>query len=322
MSRRTHGLATIVATLLNAGIACSADFPQRPVRLIMPFAAGGGSDTVGRIVSQHLSELWKQPVVVDSRLGAAGNIAADLAAKAAPDGYTILFNTAALLIAPHLSTGLSFDPAKDFTPITKLGYSPAALLLSTQLKANSVADLITIAKAQPGKLSYGSAGNGSAVHLATELLNLRARIRMEHIPYKGGNLALTDLIAGRIQVLFSPLGPALPMAKAGRVNLIAVTTAQRSPTAPDIPTLSESGVPGYDFSYWWGLFAPSRTPQALVAQINRDTVKVVEAPSTKAQLAGYGVTVATTTLAEFAAEIRNETRIWAEVAKSAGIKPQ
>ncbi len=288
----------------------------------MPFAAGGGSDTVGRVVSQHLSELWRQPVVVDSRLGAAGNIAADLAAKAAPDGYTVLFNTAALLIAPHLYQGLSFDPAKDFTPLTKLGYSPAALLLSPQLKVNSVADLITAAKAQTGKLSYGSAGTGSAVHLATELLNLRARIQMEHIPYKGGNLALTDLIAGRIQVLFSPLGPAVAMAKAGRVKLIAVTTAQRSPFAPDIPTLSESGVPGYDFSYWWGLFAPSKTPHSLVTQINRDTITVVEAPSTKSQLAGYGVTVATTTLAEFAAEISNETRLWAEVAKSAGIKPQ
>lgn len=308
--------------LLPASDSMAADFPQRPVRLIMPFAAGGGSDTVGRVVSQHLSELWKQPVVVDSRLGAAGNIAADLAAKAAPDGYTVLFNTAALLIAPHLNKNLTFDPAKDFTPVTKIGLSPAALLVSPQLRLNSVSELVAAAKSQSGKFSYGSAGNGSAVHLATELLNLRARIRMEHVPYKGGNLALTDLIAGRIQVLFSPLGPAVPMAKAGRVNLIAVTTAQRSPFAPDIPTIAEGGVSGYDFSYWWGLFVPAKTPQTLIAQLNRDTIKVVEAPPAKTQLAGYGVTAAGTTLSEFNAEIRNEIRVWSEVAKSAGIKPQ
>lgn len=197
----------------------------------MPFAAGGGSDTVGRVVAQHLSALWQQPVVVDSRLGAAGNVAADIAAKAAPDGYTLLFNTAALLIAPHLYQNLSFDPAKDFTPITKIGLAPAALLVSPQLKVSSVAELIAAAKAQSNKFSYGSAGTGSAVHLATELFSSRARIQMAHIPYKGGNLALTDLIAGRIQVLFSPLGPAVNMVKAGRVNLLAVTTAQRSPLA-------------------------------------------------------------------------------------------
>ncbi len=323
MRSRPHRSVIALGFLLNMGLAFGAErFPERPVRLIMPFAAGGGSDTVGRIVSQHLSESWKQSVVVDSRLGAGGNIAADLVARATPDGYTLLFNTAALLVAPNLYKGLPFDPIRDFTPITKLGFSPAAMLVNPQVKASSVAELIASAKAQSNKFSYGSAGIGSAVHLANALFNIRARINMEHIPYKGGNLALTDLIAGRIQVLFSPLGPAVPMAKSGRVTLLAVTTAERSPFAPDVPTISESGLPGFDFSYWWGIFAPSKTPPVLVAQLNRDIVKVVEAPATKAQLAGYGVTAASSTLAEFAAEIKNELRAWAEVAKSAGITPQ
>jgi tripartite-type tricarboxylate transporter receptor subunit TctC len=319
----SRALVAIAAVLLGAGASGAAErFPERPVRLLMPYAAGGGSDSVGRIVAQHLNEYWKQPVVVDSRLGAGGNIGTDIAAKAAPDGYTLLFNTAAMLVAPNLYKGLPFDPVRDFVPITKLGFSPAVIVIHPQVKANSIAELITLAKSQSNPLNYGSGGVGSAVHLATEQFNTMAGIRMEHVPYKGGNLALTDLMAGRIQVMYSPVGAVGPLAKAGRIKILAVTTAQLSPFAPGIPTVSESGLPGYDFSYWWGIFAPVRTPPALVKQLNADIVKVVESPAARAQLANYGVTAASSTLAQFDAEIRNERRVLVDVARNAGIKPE
>ncbi len=315
--------AAVLCALLGAHpVLAQERFPQRPVRLIMPFAPGGGSDVVGRIVARELSERWAQPVVVDSRLGAAGTIASELVARAAPDGYTLLFNTAAMLIAPNLHKSLPFDPLEDFVPISKLGFSPAAVLIGPQVKADSIADFIALAKAPASHITYGSAGNGSAVHLATELFRTMAQIRMQHVPYKGGNLALTDLFAGRIQLLFSPLGPATGLAQSGKVKLIAVTTAKRSPLAPDVPTVAESGLPGYDFSYWWGIFAPARTPAARAAQLNRDIVQVVQSPQTRSRFDGYGVTPVGSSLAEFAAEVRNEASTWAGAAKKAGVTPQ
>ncbi len=323
MLKPARDVLALLVACLNVGFAVAAErFPERPVRMIIPYAPGGTTDLVGRIVGQQLSVFWKQTVVMDNRLGAGGNIATELVAKAVPDGYTLLLNTAAIVIAPSVYKGLPFDPIKDFVPISKLGVSPALVLVSLRVNANSIAELIALAKAQPGKLNFGSSGTGASLHLATELFKTMANVDMIHIPYKGSTPALVDLMGGQIQILFDALATALPLAKAGKVKALAVTTAQRSAFAPDMPTVSESGVPGYEFSFWYGIFAPAKTPAAVVTQLNRDIVKVVEAPATKEQLAVHGVTAASSSLSQYAAEVKNELRTWADVAKGAGIKPQ
>ena len=316
--------------VLAASLACgccdtaiSADrYPQRPVRMLSPYAPGGTTDIAARVAGQHLAAHWKQSVVIDNRLGAGGNIANELVAKAAPDGYTLLCNTAAIYIAPSIYKNLPFDPIRDFIPISKIGFSPAVVLLHPRVNANSISELVALAKAQPGKLNYGSAGTGVAAHLATELFKTMANVNLVHIPYKGGSPALTDLMGGQIQILFNALGTALPLAKSGRVKALAVTTAQRSQFAPDMPTVAESGVPGYEFSYWYALFAPAKTPIAVVGQINRDLASVVATPAAREQLEFHGVTPATNTLAEFSAAVNKELQTWARVAQSAGIQPQ
>jgi len=314
---------TLIAIVSSTGVAIAAEhFPTRPVRMIIPFAPGGTTDLAGRVAGQHLSAYWKQTVVVDNRLGAGGNIAAELVAKATPDGYTLLFNTAAIFIAPSIYKRLPFDPIKDFIPVSKVGFSPAVVIVNPRVNANSISELVALAKAQPGKLNFGSAGTGVAAHLATELFKTMANVNIVHIPYKGGAPALTDLLGGQIQILFNALGTALPLAKSGKVKALAVTTAQRSPFAPNLPTVSESGVPRYEFSYWYALFAPAKTPISVVTQLNRDIVNVVALPATKAQLEFHGVTAASSSLSEFAAEVRGELRTWADVAKNAGIQPQ
>ena len=315
-------LPVVLVACVAINLAFAAErFPERPVRILVPYAPGGTTDVVGRIGGQELSAFWKQTVVMDNRLGAGGNIATELVAKAVPDGYTLLLNTAAIVIAPSVYKELRFDPIRDFVPISKFGFSPALVYLNSRVNANSIAELVALAKAQPGKLNFGSAGTGVAGHLATELFKTLANVDMVHIPYKGGAPALTDLLGGQIQVLFGALAN-LPLARSGRVKALAVTTAQRSPFAPDIPTIAESGVPGYEFSYWYGIFAPSRTPATVIAQLNRDIVRVVAAPAMKEQLAVHGVTAASSSLSEYAAEVKNELRTWADVVRAAGIKPQ
>lgn len=322
MVRFARYLVGIVFLWLNANAAFGADrFPERPVRLIVPFSAGGGTDIVARVIAQDLSASWGQPVVMDNRGGAGGNVGNELAAHAAPDGYTLLLTTAALAMAPSIHKRLSFDPIKDFVAITKIGFAPAVILVHESVRANSISELVALAKAQPGKLNYGSSGPGGSVHLATELFKSVAKIDMVHIPYKGAAPAMSDLVGGQIQVLLNAIGTGLAISKTGKVKVLAVTTAQRSSLAPDLPTVSESGVP-FEFSYWYGIFAPAKTSQAIVVQLNRDVGKVLETPATRKRLAAYGVTPVGNSLAQFAAEVKNEVRTWAAVTKASNIQPE
>ena len=312
----------IVILWLYANTVFGADrFPERPVRMIVPFSAGGTLDIVARVVAQELSSYWGQSVVPDNRVGAGGNIGNELAAQAAPDGHTLLANTAALTIAPSVYKKLSFDPLRDFVPISKVGFSPAVILVHESVRVNSISELIALAKAQPGKLNYGSSGVGGSVHLAMELFKSVAKVDITHIPYKGAAPAMSELMGGQIQVLLNAMGTGLALAKSGKVKALAVTTAQRSPFAPDVPAVAESGVP-YEFSYWYGIFAPSKTPRAVVTQLNADVAKVLETAATRKRLAAQGVTPVGNSLAQFAAEVKNEVRTWAEVAKNAGIQPE
>jgi tripartite-type tricarboxylate transporter receptor subunit TctC len=316
-------LATYAGACAVASTALAAErFPERPVRMVIPYAPGGTTDLVGRVAGRELSNAWGQPVVIDNRLGAGGNIATEMVAKAPADGHTLLLNTAAIVIAPSVYKGLGFDPIRDFIPISKLGFAPAVVLVNPRYGINSITDLITMARAQPGKLNFGSSGTGASIHLATERFKTMAKVNMVHVPYKGSSPALADLMGGQIQLLFDGIGTALPLSKAGRLKALAVTTTQRSPFAPELPTVAESGLPGYEFSFWYGLFVPSATPQARVARLHRDIVKVVDAPATKDQLAIHGVTAASSTLADYAVEVKNDLRIWADVARAAGIKPE
>ena len=312
----------IVILWLNANAAVGADrFPERPVRMIVPFSAGGTLDIVARVLAQDLSSYWGQSVVPDNRVGAGGNIGNELAAQAAPDGHTLLANTAALTIAPSVYKKLSFDPLRDFVPISKVGFSPAVILVHESVRVNSISELIALAKAQPGKLNYGSSGIGGSVHLAMELFKSVAKVDITHIPYKGAAPAMSELMGGQIQVLLNAMGTGLALAKSGKVKALAVTTAQRSPFAPDVPAVAESGVP-YEFSYWYGIFAPSKTPRAVVTQLNADVAKVLETAATRKRLTAPGVTPVGNSLAQFAAEVKNEVRTWAEVVKNAGIQPE
>ena len=306
---------------LSANIFGADRFPERPVRIIVPFSAGGTLDIVARVLAQDLSSYWGQSVVPDNRVGAGGNIGSELAAQAAPDGHTLLANTAALPIAPSVYKKLSFDPLRDFVPISKIGFSPAVILVHDSVRVNSISELIALAKAQPGKLNYGSSGVGGSVHLAVELFKTVAKVDITHIPYKGAAPAMSDLMGGQIQVMLNAMGTGLTMAKSGKVKVLAVTTAKRSTFAPDVPAVAESGVP-YEYSYWYGVFAPSKTPKAVVTQLHADVVKVLETPATRKRLEVHGVTPVGNSLAQFAAEVKNEVRTWAEVAKAAKIQPE
>lgn len=323
MVKLVSNVASILIICLAISPAFGGDrFPVRPVRLVIPYTAGGMTDIVGRIVGQELSEIWGRHVVIDNRLGAGGNIGTEMVAQSAPDGYNLLLNTASFVIAPSLSTRVSFDPIKDFVAVAKLGYSPALLLVNPSLPVNSVSELVALAKAQPGKLNYGSAGIGTSGHLASELFKKMANVNIVNVSYKGNASIIVDLMSGQVQVLIGALGTSLPLAKSGKIKVIAVTTAQRSSFIPDLPTISESGVPGYDFSYWYGIFAPAKTPPLVIAQINRDIVNVVEKSTLKQRFAVHAVTAESNSLSQFAVEIKSELQKWSDLIKSAGITQQ
>lgn len=294
-------------------------FPAHPVHLIVPFSAGGPVDIVGRVVGQGLSEAWKQPVVIDNRTGAGGNVAAEYVARAAGDGYTLLISTPSLAIAPAVYKKLAFKPVEDFAPVAKVAVTPTLLIVCPQLGVDSVAGLIAAAKAKPGQLNFASPGSGSSLHLADEMFVRMAGLDMVHVPYRGGAPALIDMMAGQPQMMFDPLIDVLPHIKAGKLKALAVSTRQRTPVLPDLPTVAESGVPGYDFSLWYAVFAPAATPPELVARINRDIVAVLAQPAVKERFDAVGITITTGPPDAFAAEMRSEVKRWTELAASIGL---
>ena len=313
----------IVASLMFALPAFGADapaYPQKPLRIIVPFPPGGPSDMQGRLFGAKLAEAWGQTAVIDNRGGANGIIGIELAAKADPDGHTLIMITAGLAVHPSLYANLPYDPVRDFAFITPVTSGPGIVVVNVALPVRSVPELIAYARARPGKVFYGSAGNGAPSHLAVELLKVMTQIDMVHVPYKGMAPAITDVIAGQIQFSIPTMPGGLPLARAGKLRAIAVTGAQRSPAAPELPTVAEAGVPGYQSANWYGFAAPAKTPRPIIIKLNRELIRIAAAPDVREKLAGVGMEPGTSTPEQFADFVKSEIGKWARVVKTAGIR--
>jgi tripartite-type tricarboxylate transporter receptor subunit TctC len=318
-------LVTLCAGLLLAFAApavLAQAYPAKPIRFVVPYAPGGPLDIMARALGQKLTESMGQPVVVDNRPGAGGNIGADIVAKAAPDGYTIVMGAVAThAINPTLYPSIPYDPVKDFTPVALVAVVPNVLVVNPELPVKSVKDLIELARAKPSSLNFGSGSTGSTGHLAGELFNALAGVKMVHIPYKGGAPAMADLLAGQVQLMFDNLANALPQVKAGKLRAIAVTTSQRSAFAPELPTLAEAGVPGFDLTTWFGVFLPGNAPRDIVTRLNTEIVRALNAPDMKDRLEKMGAEPPPSNTPErFAAFIRMEFDKYARVIKASGAK--
>jgi len=295
-----------------------AEFPERPVRFIVPFAPGGGTDIVGRVLAQKLNDLWGRPVIVDNRPGAGSTVGTDIAVKSVPDGHTMLLSSISLAFNVSLYKSLPFDATRDLAPVSLVAIQPNLLVVNPRLAAGSVKEFLALARAQPGAIKYASGGNGSGPHLATELLKLLARIDLTHIPYKGTGPALTDLLAGQVDMMISVAAPSLPLVKSGKLRALAVTGSERLTVAPDIPTLAEAGVAGYEFKTWYGVQVPRRTPAAVVVRLNSSLAAVLKRPDVIEPFNAAGLEARASTPREFEALIDSEIRKWAKVVKAAG----
>ena len=313
--------AAIALAILVCPVPAQAQaYPAKPIRFLVPFAPGGGNDVVARLIGGRLSELWNQQVVIDNRGGAGGNIAAEIVARSAPDGYTIFLFNSANAIAPSLYKSVPFDPRKDFEPVILISTSPFALVVHPSTPAHSVKELIVLAKAKPRGYVYASGGNGSSTHLAAEQFRQMAGIEMVHVPYKGAGPAFVDLLAGQVTLYFSSIPPALPHVKSGRVRALAISSERRSQLWPDLPTIAEAGVPGYESGASYGLVTPARTPAVVVRKLNADVAKILGEPDLRARLAGQGMDIATGTPQDFARFMQAEIAKWAQVIKTSGAR--
>jgi len=310
-----------LAGLLSFPLPAADQYPSKPIRLIVPFPAGGSLDAVARAIGQKLTDAWGQPVIIDNRPGAGGNIGADLVAKSAPDGYTMLegaLSTHAVNVS--LYAKMPYDPIKDFVPITLVAVTPNVLVVNPSLPVNSAKEFIAYAKANSGKLAFGSGSNGSAGHLAGELFKVDTGVDIVHVPYKGGAPATQALLAGDTQFMFDNLANAMPQVKAGRLKALAVTTAQRSKLAPELPTMAEAGLQGFDISTWFGLFAPAGTPADIIAKWNAEVAKILNSPEMREKLVAQGAEPAPTTPEQFAAFVKSEIVKYAKIVKASGAK--
>jgi tripartite-type tricarboxylate transporter receptor subunit TctC len=295
-------------------------YPNRPVKIVVGFPPGSAADVVARIVAARMGEGLGQPLIVENRPGAGSNIAAEGVVRAPADGYTLLFGTIANTINTSLSKNLTFDFVRDLAPVAPLASVPNLLVVHPSLDARNVQQLIVAAKAKPGGILYGSSGNGTGPHLSGELFNLMTGVKLVHVPYKGSPQAMTDLLAGRVQLMFAPASTALPHIKAGTLRALASSGAQRAGAAPDLPTIAESGLPGFDTSLWFGLLAPVATPREIVDRLNREVARVLAEPAVRSQFAAQGIDVMSGTPEQFAAHIREETAKWARVVQASGAK--
>ena len=322
MVRKIVILCAGMLLTLSATAAQAQAYPARPIRFVVPYAPGGPLDLIARAIGQKLTEATGQAVVVDNKPGAGGNIGADIVAKAAPDGYTIVMGAVAThAINPTLYPKIPYDPVKDFTPVAMVAVVPNVLVVNPALPVKSVKELIDFAKAKPSSLNFASGSTGSTGHLAGELFNALAGVQMVHIPYKGGAPAMADLLAGQVQLMFDNLANALPQVKAGKLRALAVTTAQRSAFAPDLPTLAEAGVPGFDLTTWIGIFLPGNAPSDIVLRLNTEINKALNAPDMKDRLEKMGAEPpANNTPERFAAFIKVEFDKYARVIKASGAK--
>jgi tripartite-type tricarboxylate transporter receptor subunit TctC len=307
--------------LAAPGLAFGQGYPAKPIHFIVPYPAGGPLDTVARLLGQKVAESVKQPVVVENKPGAGGNIGADLVAKSPADGYTILMGAVAThAINPTLYANIPYDPVKDFAPVTQLASTPNVLVVNPSLAVANVKEFIAYAKAHPGALNFGSGSTGSAGHLAGELFKAMAGVQMVHVPYKGAGPAMQDLIGGQIQLMFDNLASSLGQMRAGKVKALAVTTAKRSPLAPDLPTIAESGLPGFDISTWFGVFAPGGTPPDIVQRLHDEFVKALADPGVRETMLRLGAEPVGNAPAQFAAYIQSEARKYAGIIKASGAR--
>jgi tripartite-type tricarboxylate transporter receptor subunit TctC len=321
MTSVLHRSVLAVVLMLVAAVSSAQTYPTKPIRLVVPFPPGGATDILARDVAQKLTEAWGQSVIVDNRPGAGGNIGSELVAKSAPDGYTLEMGTVGThAINASLYAKMPYDHVKDFTPVILVAGVPNVLVVTPSLPVNSVAELIAYAKANPGKLNFASSGNGTSIHLSGELFKVMAGVQMTHIPYKGSAPALQDLIAGQVQLMFDNLPPSLPQIKAGKLRALAVTSLARAPALPDVPTLAESGLPGFEASSWFGILAPAGTPAPIVAKLNAEVAKWLATPEAKEKLLKQGANPAGGTPEDFAKHIAAETAKWAKVVKDSGAK--
>ena len=306
---------------LSAAMACATGYPNKPIRLIVPFAPGGVTDTGARVVAEKLGARLGQQVVVDNRPGASGNIGTQMAAAAPPDGYTLVVGfDGTLVINPHVYAKVPFDVLKDFVPVSKIGDAALVIVTHPSVPARDLAGLVAYSKAHGGGVSYCSAGTGSTPHIAGELLRVRTGAHFVHVPYKGGGQALADVVGGTLPMLYTAVAGAYPFIQRGQVHAIAVSSAQRLPSLPQVPTMAESGIPGFEVNSWIGLLAPAGTPQGVIERLQRELQAVVQAADVRERLASLGITASGNTAAEFRSQIEADLRKYAEVVKAANIR--
>jgi len=320
--RRMFRICAALAAFLICGTSALAQqsFPTKPVRLLIPYAAGGAVDILGRTLGDELSKRWGQPVIIENRTGAGGTIASQVVAKSEPDGYTLVIIATGHAINPYLYTKLPYDTFKDFTPISLLGSSPNMLLVAANSPFKTLGDVLAAARAKPGSLSYGMSGIGTSTHLAGELLKYMAKVNITAVSYKGGAPQINDLLGGHIPLSFNNIPESIGQIRGGSLRVLGVTTAKRSAVLPDSPTIAEAGVPGYDTGVWWGMLGPGGMPANLAANISKDCAEALHAPAVKQRLDNLGAAVVGTTVAEFDKFIRAEYQKWGPIIKAAGIK--
>ncbi|CAB5682533.1 Argininosuccinate lyase [Delftia tsuruhatensis] len=326
VSRRSLlGAAAMAATFGGSRAYASSPgavqgFPKSPIRVVVPYPPGGPTDVVGRVVTARLGEALGQPIVVDNKAGASGMVGAAMVAKAPADGYTLLVNASIHVINPYVYASAPYDAFRDFEPVTQLVDVPLVLVVGNALPARSLQELIAHARAHPGQVNFGSAGNASSQHLSGELFRLKTGAQMQHVPYKGSSPALTDLMGGQIQLMFDSMPSAMPFIASGRLRALAVTSARRSPSLPDVPTMEEAGMPGFHTSTWYGLWAPRSTPEDVVRKLWSEARKVLDEPQVAAQYRRLGAEPVGSTPAEFARYIQAEARKWEEIVKASGAR--
>ena len=316
--------AAFVAAVAAAGHAGSASaevYPNRPVRIVVPYSPGGTTDILARALAQKLAEALGQQVVIDNRPGAAGMIGADLVAKAVPDGYTVLMaSVAEVAINQSLYGKMTYDPVRDLAPVTLAGVTPLILVIHPSIPASSVEELLAHTKAKPGQFTFGSPGNGSVQHLSGELVKTVAHVDWVHVPYKGAPAVLADVLGGQVSMFFAGMPPAMPHVKTGRLRALAVTTAKRSPAAPEIPTMEEAGVPGFDISNWFGVFVPAATPKDVIAKLNREISKALQLKDVRERMADQGLETVGNTSEQFSAFLRAEIAKYAKLIQVSGAR--
>jgi len=314
--------ASAAAPLVPRAAGAQPAWPNRPVRLIVPFTPGGGTDGVARIISARLSEMWGQQMVIENKGGAGSNIGIEHVARSDADGYTVLIASLPFAINRYIYPTLGYDCFTDFAPVTLICLYPNLMIVPNSSPVKSAKEFVEYAKANRGKITYGSSGTGTSPHLSGELFKRMTGIEMTHVPYRGVAPALNDLIPGRIDMMFNTIGGTLQQARAGQVRGIAVSTAERFPTAPEFPSVAESGVPGFNVSAWYSLFVPAKTPPAVIAKIHQDTITVLQEPVVRERLGTLGVAIVGSTPAELGRHLKAESDLWAPVIKAAGIKSE